>query len=188
MARLPYITNREDLPMEHRGAWDAIAAKRGHVARPFQLLLHSPQLAARVAAIGEYARFLSGALDGASRELAILATTRYWGAQYAFTHHVHLARLAGVREEAIQAVKAGTAPKGLTPIEALPVRFAQSLLRRRRVSDALWRQAVQRLGTEGVVDLAVTIGYYTLLSLWMLAAQVELEPDMSPELPERGKG
>ncbi|GBD10748.1 hypothetical protein HRbin23_00393 [bacterium HR23] len=185
MARLPYITRREDLPPEHRGAWDAISAKRGHVARPFQVLLHSPPLATRVASIGEYARFITGALDGVTRELAILATTRYWRAQYPFTHHVHLARLAGVREEAIQAIKKGVAPRGLTPVEALPVRFAQSLLRRRQVSDALWQEALQRLGTQGVIDLTVTIGYYTLLSLWMLAVQVELEPDMATELPQR---
>ncbi len=48
------------------------------------------------------------------RELAILTVAREFDCQYAWTSHDSLARQAGVRDEAIAALRDRKAPQGLT--------------------------------------------------------------------------
>ena len=50
--------------------WDRIAQSRGRVAGPFAALLHSPELARRIAETGHYVRF-EGPLTRAERGHAI---------------------------------------------------------------------------------------------------------------------
>ena len=50
---------RDDLPSDKRVLYDQVAAHRGHVARPFAALLNSPDVASRVAMVGEQLRYVS---------------------------------------------------------------------------------------------------------------------------------
>ena len=84
---------------------------------PFGILLHSPGLAIKVMEAGAHVR-LQSELTMVERELALLSTLREKDAAYEWSSHVGTARKAGMREEAIDAVRAGTAPAGLTPDEA----------------------------------------------------------------------
>ena len=52
MARLPNLLHREQLPEHLREAYDRVAGLRqGAVSGPYGVLLHSPELAERVAAL-----------------------------------------------------------------------------------------------------------------------------------------
>ena len=53
MARIATITKKEDLAPEHQKVYDTIAQSRGVVGGPWLALLHSPELAARTAHLGE---------------------------------------------------------------------------------------------------------------------------------------
>ncbi|MBI4336777.1 MAG: carboxymuconolactone decarboxylase family protein [Chloroflexi bacterium] len=181
MARVPYL-NREDLPVDERGHWDAIAGRRGRVVRPFQLLLHSPKATVPIVQLGQYVRFDAG-LDPVTRELAILATSRENRSQYEFTAHVRHARDAGVREEAINAIRDGRAPAGLTPEEALPVRMAQELVREHGLRDETYQAAVQAYGLRKAIDTVLLVGFYTALGMGIAALGIELQPGTQPELP-----
>lgn len=181
MARVPYLS-REDLPEDQRSSWDAIARTRGRVVRPYQLLLHSPKAALLVAELGTYVRFDAN-LDPVAQELAILATSRENQSQFEFTAHVRLARKAGVREEAINAIRDGRAPAGLTPEEALPVRMAQELVREHGLRDETYQAAVQAYGLRKAIDTVLLVGFYTALGMGIAALGIELQPGTQPELP-----
>ena len=56
MARLPNV-NRDELKPEDQQYFDEIVGSRGSVRGPYGILLHSPQLAARVAHTGTFVRF-----------------------------------------------------------------------------------------------------------------------------------
>jgi 4-carboxymuconolactone decarboxylase len=127
--RIPLVERREALPADQRAAWDQIVESRGHVAGPFAALLHTPEIARRVAHVGAYVRFESSALTGPQRELAILATARAMDCRYEWAAHAPLARKAGVRDEAIAAIRDRRAPAGLTPDEAAIVTYVTQLLR-----------------------------------------------------------
>ena len=93
MARLPNL-ERDQLSPADQKFYDAIADSRGSVRGPYGVLLHSPDLAARVAHTGTYVRYNLD-LPEALRETIILATAREIKSQYEFFAHARLARQAG---------------------------------------------------------------------------------------------
>jgi 4-carboxymuconolactone decarboxylase len=182
MARLPNLT-REQLKPGDQQYFDQIVGSRGGIRGPFGVLLHSPDLAARVAATGAYVRY-EGDLSNALREVIILATAREIKNQYEFTSHARLARQAGVPEDTIQAIARGTAPRGLGRDEALVTRYAQELVRDRRLTDLTFNALRDRFGVQATVDVTVLIGHYLLVGCVLAAFEVDLTPGMTPELPE----
>jgi 4-carboxymuconolactone decarboxylase len=171
MARIPLVERREQLPPEHRAAWDAIGATRGRVAGPFAALLHSPEIAARAAHLGTYIRFESK-LDARERELAILAVARTFDCRYEWAAHVREARRVGLREEAIAAVRERRAPTGLGAAEAQIVDYARELLTAHRADTATFTALADRLGVDRLVELTATIGYYAMLACTLNAFEV----------------
>lgn len=182
MARVPLITTKDELPAEHHAAFDLITQSRGRVAGPFAVLLHSPEVARRVAHLGAYIRFES-ALSGEQRELAILATARAMDCRYEWAAHVPLAKKAGVRGEAVAAIRERRAPAGLTPAEAEIVQYVTALLRAHRVDDAAYRAMRERFGERALVELTATAGYYAMIASTLNAFDVQPEPgaDLLPE-------
>ena len=181
MARLPNL-GREDLKPEDRKYVDDIVGTRGGIRGPFGVLLHSPDLASRVAATGAYVRY-EGDMPNALREVVILVTAREINNQYEFTAHAGLARRAGVSEETIQTIAQGNAPDGLVGDEQVLARYAQELVRDRDVADRTYDAVKDRFGVQATVDVTVLIGHYVLVGFVLSAFQVDLLPGMTPELP-----
>lgn len=173
MARVPLVASKDDVPAGHAHVWDQIASSRGKVVGPFTVLLHRPELARRTAELGAYVRFESilGAVD---RELAIIALARELDCQFEWAYHVLEARKVGVREEAIAAVREARMD-GLTPEEALIVRYVGLLFRRHRVDQATFDALRARLGVDGLVELTATVGYYGMLACTLNAFEVTPE-------------
>ncbi len=182
MTRIPQIMSKDDLPAEHHATFDAITQSRGRIAGPFGILLNSPELAGRAAQLGHYLRFDS-ALSQDLRELAILITARSKNAQYEWAAHAPLARKAGARQEAIDAIAHRKDPGGLTDDEALIIRFGRELHDQHRVSDATFQAALDRFGKQGVTDLTALMGYYGLVACVLNTFEVPLGSDMEG-LPE----
>jgi len=179
-ARVPLVDEARATPAQ-RAVWDRIAQSRGRVAGPFAALLHSPELARRIAETGHYVRF-EGPLSQPERELAIITVARTLDAQYEWAAHAVLARQAGVRDEVIAAIRERRAPAGLTPAETQVFAYASALLREHRVSDEAFAALQKRFGLEGLVDLTATIGYYAMIACALNAFGIEPTPG-EPPLP-----
>ena len=182
MARLPSITSEQLNPDEWHYL-DEIVKSRGSVRGPYGMLLHSPKLAARVAATGEFVRFESGFLSNALKEVVILATAREINSQYEFSAHARLAREAGVSEDTIRTIASGAAPEPLSGDEEMLARYTIELLRDRKISDPAFNAVKDRFGPQGTVELTVLIGHYLLVGQVLAAFDVELAPGVTPELP-----
>lgn len=182
MARLSNLT-RDQLKPADQQYYDAIAGSRGGSVRgPYGVLLHSPDLATRVANTGTYVRFDLD-LPEALKELIIITTAREIMSQYEFVAHARLARQAGLAESTIQAIAKGTAPQGLVGEEAVLVRFVQELLRNHKISDAAFNAVQQRYGTQKTVEITTLIGHYMLVGQILLAFEVDLPEGVQPEIP-----
>jgi 4-carboxymuconolactone decarboxylase len=181
MARIPYVT-REQLKPEDQKYFDEIVGSRGGIRGPYGVLLHSPDLAARVANTGAYVRF-NFDVPESLKEVVILTTAREIKSQYEFTAHARLAREAKVSEDTIRAIADGTAPKGLSGDEELVVKYTQELLRNHKLSDATFNAAKNRFGVQKTVELTALIGHYLLVGQVLAAFDVELAPGTKPELP-----
>lgn len=180
MTRVPEVTSREALAPEHRAAFDEIAGSRGgRVAGPFRVLLHSPEVARRIAHTGAFIRFESTLPEEIS-ELAVIAATREFDCQYAYAAHEANARNAGVREEAIRAIRDLRAPEGLTQDEAVVVRYVQELLRAHRVSEPTFQAALKRFGIRTLTELTAIIGYYGMIACVLNAFDVQPDRPLLP--------
>lgn len=167
MPRIPLITTRDGLDDETASVFDWVVESRGAMLRPFEVLLHAPRLAQPVAELGHVVRYES-TLDAADRELCILATGRAHGCAFVWDSHLDHARKAGVRDEAILVLDGG--PGELDPREQVLVDFARSLVARSAVGDDEFAAAAELIGRSGVIELATTIGYYTMLGYAMSVA------------------
>ena len=94
MARLNNI-NREELSSSDQEYYDSIVGSRGSVRGPYGVLLHSPDLASRIAHTGTYVRFELD-LPESLKETVIITAAREIRNQYEFAAHARLARAAGV--------------------------------------------------------------------------------------------
>jgi 4-carboxymuconolactone decarboxylase len=171
MPRIAEVTARDALPAEKQPIFDAIAASRGRVGIPFSLLLHSPEAAGRIAHLGAYLRFDSPISD-ADRELAILTAAREADCSFEFVGHARLAREAGVRQEAIEALRTRAPLEAFTSEETLIVAFSRQLLQEHRVAAETFEAVRARLGDAGIIDLTALLGYYTMLACTFNALEV----------------
>jgi 4-carboxymuconolactone decarboxylase len=173
MARIPLISQADEIPVAHREVWARIAKSRGSVVGPFAALLHSPVLADRTAELGAYIRFDS-VLSAVDRELVILSVARVFDCHFEWAYHVREARKAGVRTEAITAIRERRSA-GLGEDEATIVAYVSQLLVAHRADEATLARLRARLGVQGVVELTATIGYYAMLACTLNAFDVRPE-------------
>jgi 4-carboxymuconolactone decarboxylase len=166
VARIELIPDDGGLDAEVRRVADRIVETRGEISRPFQLLLHAPTLAERVADLGHAVRSGSG-LSDADRELATLATGVATGCGFVWTSHVAAAGAAGLPRATIDALREGRLAGDRRA--ARIAGFATELGATGTVSADTFAGALELLGTERLVELATTVGYYTMIARVMSA-------------------
>jgi 4-carboxymuconolactone decarboxylase len=170
MARIPLITEKgPHLDEEQSTTFDWVVESRGKMIRPFEVLLHTPDIARSIAELGAKIRF-SSTLPDADRELVILTVGVTHGCAFVWDSHIDLARSVGVRPEALEAVSSGE-DDGLGDHELLLVGSTRSLCRSGGVSDAQFAGLVATYGERGAVDYCATVGYYTMLGFVMGATE-----------------
>ncbi|MBI4310655.1 MAG: carboxymuconolactone decarboxylase family protein [Chloroflexi bacterium] len=183
MARVPEIRKIEDVAPVYRDHFSEIAASRGgQPSGPFRVLLYSPEAALRAARLGAYFRF-EHSLPEKVASIAAITVGRETDCVYEYTVQENGARRAGVREEAIEAIKHRRAPAGLVGDELLVWTFTTELLRKHRVSPATWQAALDRFGMKPLTDLVGAIGYFAYIAVAMNAFETDTRPELEPTLP-----
>ena len=165
---------------EQKAVHDAIVSgPRGMIGGPLPLWLHSPRFASLAQQVGEFCRFGSS-LERRLSELAIIVTGAFWRADFEWHFHAPLAIDAGIAPEAVEAIRVHSVPSLNRADERAVYRFCRELLADRRISQQTYDEAVALLGEVGVVDLVAVLGYYGLVSLTLVAFQVELPEGADP--------
>jgi len=165
MPRIRLITERTDARTDgQRAVYDAVTASRGSMIRPFEVLAHVPALAAPLSDVGAGIRF-GGSIPDHDRELVILTAALRHGCEFEWNSHVGIARSAGVREEALTYLRTGDGE--MTAHEELIIGFVRELSDTSSVGDERFAALAAEFGEAGVVELATTVGYYTLLAFVM---------------------
>jgi 4-carboxymuconolactone decarboxylase len=183
MSRYREISAAEMNPAQKRVHDQIIAGARGRFGGPFQLLIRAPDICEHASKLGEHLRWGTSLPDRLS-ELAIIATARFWRAQYEWYAHAPLAAKAGVPEAAIEAIRTGGTPVFEAADEKLVYRVCQELFRMQRLSDQSFNEAIAAFGERGVVEIISIIGYYTLIGNTLNVFQVPLPEGEELPFPE----
>lgn len=182
MARIPFPT-REQMDDAQRLVHDkVVAGRRGKIVGPLRAALHSPELADRWQALGEFLRYNTGLTPRLS-ELAILVTGRACQSPFEWYAHVLEAEKAGIPPEVIEALRHQRMPTGLNEDEVAVIQFATELNQFNSVSDPTYATALERFGTRTVVELTALIGYYTMVAMTLNTHEIPLPEGVEAAFP-----
>jgi alkylhydroperoxidase family enzyme len=174
--RLPHL-RPDELDPEQRSLYDRIvggpragpgavvpvADDAGRLEGPFNALLFHPHLGAVVQEVGCVLRY-EGVLADRSREIVILTVAVARRSAYEWHAHARLGRAAGLGVAEVDAL--GSRELHVFPVETerVAAELADALARDQAVDDDLYVRAERAIGTAGVLEVAVLVGYYRLLA------------------------
>lgn len=176
MPRIAPVTGKSDVPAEHQHVVDAVVKVFGGVRGPFSMLLHSPKLAERVLPLVTFFRDES-VVEAKLRSVAILTAVREREAAYVWAAQVAAARRNGVREEAIDVIRAKGDAGKLSAEEREIVTYVRQLMRTNRADQAAFDALSKRYGAQWLVELTAAANYFALLSGVVNAFEVAAPPD-----------
>lgn len=112
------------------------------------------------------------------RELVILRTSWDCQADYDWAHHVPAAERAGLSDEDILRISMGPSAPGWSAFDATLLTATDELHRDQRVSEATWKALAEHYNDEQMMDFVFTVGQYTMVSMFLNSADVQLEPGL----------
>ena len=150
---------------------DILKVSSAALGGPYNALLRSSDMARRAFDFLDYLRFKTS-VNKRLNEFAILIQARISNAQYEWWAHETIARKAGLSDAVMRDLQQCNRPTGMQDDERLVYDFCTQLSLNHRVPDALWQEAVTRIGEQAVVDLTVLSGTYVMVSMLLNATQV----------------
>lgn len=141
----------------------------------FRMLAHAGTTGKRVLSLGS-ALLSQLELQPNVRELAILQVAHESGATYEWVQHVPLARSAGVTQTQIEAIEQGSLSSGLfTSREQQVLLFTKEVYSGRTISDEDFAAMTHVFTSREIVELLLTIGYYTMLARFMKVLAIDID-------------
>jgi hypothetical protein len=161
MARLPLVLEAQVSP-GMKLAYRRASQSESGLSATYQALFASPEVASQLANLDELLREQAG-LEPGVRFTVALTVAHERDNQVLWASFEPLARKAGVRDTVIDAIAAGTAPRGLLPKEGIWALFTMEVLRN-QVRDSTWQVITHLVGDSGVINLALTVCYYEMMA------------------------
>lgn len=174
----------EDVPEESRWLLERNARGDDGLFNIYRAIAHTPDGLRQFMRLGSYILTRSS-LDGRLREIAILRTGALNRCRYEVAHHIPIARAAGLSGAEVRAAVEGVA-SAFGERDAAVLQFATELTRDGRVSAGTHDALRSLLSERELVDLALTVGYYNLVSRVLNGLEVDLEPAFAAELDAVG--
>ena len=147
-------------------------------------MMYSPKSEAAFEDLNGYLRY-NGALSPRHTEVAILVATWEIKQQYEYSAHEPAALKFGAPQEVVDTIKYDRAPVGLTPEETLIIKFGRQIMREHKLDSALFKEAVERFGKRGTVELATVMGDYVMAGIVLTAVDQHLPADRPARLPTK---
>ena len=121
-------------------------------------------------------KLLAGKLPPRERELMILRTGWRCQAEYEWGQHVVIGKAAGITDEEIERIKAGPDDPAWDPFDATLLRATDELHDDSCISDATWAALAERYDDRQLIEVAMVVGHYHLVSFALNSFGVQREP------------
>ncbi len=161
-----------DMSAQMKDAYDFTKNLRGLVPGPHRIWLANPTLSKTIVPTGAYFQKHS-TLSKAEIEIVTNLITARWGSAYASYEHEKIGEEQGHLPPAtVELLIAGLPVSFDDPRQEVVYQIGYALVQPRRVSTGLYRRAKQQIGDAGIVDIAVLIGWFTMVSMTLAAFDV----------------
>ena len=156
----------------------------GRVFNIFSTLGRYPQMAEKWLTFGTYI-LRESTLPERDREILILRIGWLCWSEYEFGQHTAIGKRAGLSQEEIMRITKGPGAAGWTPFEAALLRAVDELHGDAFIGDDTWKALAGRYNEKQLMDLVMTVGQYTLVSMLLNSFGVQLDPGVGgfPQQP-----
>jgi 4-carboxymuconolactone decarboxylase len=161
-----------DMPPDMKQAYDRTMSLRGLVPGPHKIWLTNPALSRTIVPTGAYFQTRS-TLTKAEIEIATNVINGHWRAAYGnYEHEIIGIEQGGLAPERVAALIAGLPTSFEDPRQQTVYELASTLAAARVVPQGMFRRARDLLGEAGIVDVTALMGWFTTVSLTLMAFDV----------------
>lgn len=161
-----------EMSRETKDAYDFTRELRGLVPGPHRIWLANPKLSKTIVPTGAYYQKHS-TLTKAEIEIVTNLITARWMSAYASYEHEKIGEEQGhLAAEKVEKIIAGLPTSFEDAREEVVYELAAALVTPRLVPLGLYKRAKGLIGDAGIVDVAVLIGWFTMVSATLAAFDV----------------
>jgi 4-carboxymuconolactone decarboxylase len=153
-------------------AYDFTRELRGLVPGPHKIWLANPTLSTTIVPTGAYFQRESTLSKGEIEIVTVLITARWRSAYATYEHEIIAERDGHLSAAQVEALIAGLPTSFADPREQVVYELASALVAPRIVPLGLYRRAEDLLGAAGIVDVAVLLGWFTMVCMTLSAFDV----------------
>jgi 4-carboxymuconolactone decarboxylase len=162
----------DDMDAETRSAYQYTLDLRELVQGPHRIWLANPKLSRTIVPTGAYYQTQSS-LTKAEIEIVTNVTNGRWRAAYSNYEHEKIGEQQGhLPAEKVERLIAGLPTSFDDPRQEVVYELATTLAAPRVVPVGLFHRAQDLLGDEGIVDVTALMGWFTTVSLTLMAYDV----------------
>ena len=175
MPRIPYA-DIDASPQKVRDFFQKMGGADTEVQNIFRMIAHSDISVREFIRLG--ARLLAKPhLEPRFRELAILRIAQLLGARYEWAHHVPIAVGAGVTREQIKEIAEWHKSSLFTDDEKTVLAYTEEVVSDSQPSDDTFAAASKFLDSPSLVELTLSIGYWSMVAKFLKTFQVDVEEE-----------
>jgi len=175
MAKIPY-PKIEDTPPKVKDFFAKIKANSGRIMNVNLMMAHSPGSVRELIRLGN--RLLNKArLEPKYRELAIIRVSHLCGSKYEWAQHIPIALQSGVTREQLEAIENWSDSDLFTAEEKIILAFTEEVVRDSAPSEQTFKEASAFLDHTSLVELTISIGYWSLIAKLLHTFQVDIEEE-----------
>ena len=185
MARRVLAVERDQVPAEHKAAYDEIAAIRGRAPTvgPSSVMIYSPEMAVLANRLSVFLGE-SSELPEKFMRLAAMIGARSMDCQYVWNAQSPNGRKAGLSDALCDAIRDKKPLPDKPADEAAMANYGLELVGTNQVKQATFDAALGQLGARGLTEFTTTMGYFRLIALNANAFTIDLPEKLSePLLP-----
>jgi len=173
MARVSYVEKGQGHPMVEE-LYQGIEKRGQRVINLFKVLGHCPHVGLNWHRLGN--SLLRGEeLPPKLRELAVLRVGHLVGSEYELAQHNRIGLAAGLTPEQLDAIPHWEESAEFTEEERAILSYTDEVERGGRVRDETFAGLRGFLSERAIVELTVAIGFYGMVSRFLVALDVEVE-------------
>ena len=161
------ILDRDHMNAEQGKLFDDVKTEGGPLGGPYWAYIRFPRLMRLAQDISTCLG--QGGLSKRERQLAIMATIRFWGAAYPWAVQTRASLGMGISQGIIDAINKGAPPALSDARENTAYDVAVELLGNKRLSDATYAAASGMFGEKELVSLIGTVGAFSMTCLTTIA-------------------
>jgi 4-carboxymuconolactone decarboxylase len=179
MARVPYA-RIDQAPQKIKDFFTKLE-NNSRVLNVQKMVANSPGSVREFTRLGN-ALLMKAKLSPYFRELVIIRISFLIGSRYEWAQHVPIALSAGVTKAQLEEINGWRKSSVFSEEDRVILKFTDEVIQEHQPSDATFNLAAKFLDSESLVELTLSIGYWSMVGKFLRTFQVEIEESLLQDI------